>query len=303
MLIKSFIKRVAPESVIKFLRDIRGHFSNQRYFQQGFTHIKCGDYEIEAPDKHILTEILKSQPYRDLCIGITAQYISAKYPKGTIIDIGANIGDTAAIIATYAQNKLILVEGSDYFFDILVRNSSQFPNETVLKKILISDGSTVSGFFRYCGGSAVFHERSVAKEQIQTERLSNIADENTCFIKTDIDGYDFKILTDSLEWLSEVHPAILFENYILNNQDYNSANELFVRLMEIGYAYFIIWDDPGFYLLSTTSIDILKDLNRYLYKVHQSNGLNKRINNYDVLCLHENDEDVYQNICEWYKTY
>jgi hypothetical protein len=129
-----------------------------------------------------------------------------------------------------------------------------------------------------------------------------LADEKTCFIKTDTDGYDFRILMDSLEWLASAHPAILFENQIRNSPDLNSANELYVRLVEIGYAYFIVWDDPGFHLLSTTSLDVLIDLNRYLFRVWQNDG-HKSIFNYDVLCLHQSDYDIYQNICEWYKTY
>jgi len=299
---KALIKSLLPEPVYEFLREHRRQSSERRYFEQGFTQIKCGAYEIEAPENHLLVKLLKSQPYRDLCVGIAAKYISAKYPNATMIDIGANIGDTAALIATYARNKLILVEGSDYFFDILVRNASQLPNETVIKKVLISDGSEISGSFHHWGGTASFNEGAGGKVKIPTERLSNIADENTCFIKIDTDGYDFKILTDSLEWLTSAHPTILFENQIRNNQDCNSADELYVHLMQIGYEYFIVWDDPGFHLVSTTSLDVLKDLDRYLFKVWQNDG-HRSICNYDVLCLHKNDKDVYQNICAWYKTY
>lgn len=299
---KALIESLLPASVYEFLREHRRQSSEERYFKQDFTRITCGAYEIQAPENHLLVKLLKSQPYRDLCVGIAAKYISAKYPNATMIDIGANIGDTAALIATYAQNKLILVEGSDYFFDILVRNASQLPNETVIKNVLISDGSEVSGSFHHWGGTASFNERTGGKVKIITERLSNIADKNTCFIKTDTDGYDFKILADSLEWLASVHPAILFENQIRNKQDCDNADELYVHLMQIGYAYFIVWDDPGFHLVSTTSLEVLKDLDRYLFKVFQNDG-HKSIYNYDVLCLHESDKDVYQNICAWYKTY
>jgi FkbM family methyltransferase len=299
---KALIKSLLPETIYEFLRDRRRQNLEQSYFNQGVTHIKCGAYEIEAPENHLLVKLLKSQPYRDLCIGITAKYISIKYPKGTFIDIGANIGDTAAIIATYAPNKLILIEASDYFYDILARNTSQFPNEIDIRKVLISDGGKVSGYFHHWGGTSFFQEAAGKEIQIKTERLSDIADENTCFIKTDTDGYDFKILTDSLGCLARLHSAILFENQIRNEQDLNKANELFTRLMQIGYSYFIVWDDPGLHLVSTTSLDVLTDLNRYLFKVFQNDG-HKSICNYDVLCLHQNDKDIYENICEWYRTY
>ena len=298
----TLIKSLLPKPIYEFFRERRKQYVEQSYFTQGFTKIKCGAYEIEAPDSHLLINLLKSQPFRDLCVGVTAKYVSAKYPDGAIVDIGANIGDTAAIIATYSQNKLILIEASDYFFDILVRNTSQLPNEIVVKKVLISDGNKVAGSFHHWGGTASFVEEAEGKKQIKTERLSDIADEKVCLIKTDTDGYDFRILIDSLEYLASVHPAILFENQIRTNQDLNCADELYSRLMEIGYAYFIVWDDPGFHLVSTTSIDVLTDLNRYLFKVFQHDG-QKSIYNYDVLCLHQNDEDVYKDIREWCRTY
>lgn len=300
----TFVKSLLPKSIYEFLRKRRRQYLDKHYFEQDFTKIKCGAYEIEAPKHHLLTKVLKLQPYRDLCIGISAKYISVKYPNKAIIDIGANIGDTAAIIATYAQNKLILIEASDYYFDILVRNTLQLPNEIITKKCLVSDGSQISGSFTHKGGTAFFREETNGKIQIKTARLSDLTDENVCFIKTDTDGYDFKILIDNLEWIASTRPAILFENQILNNKDLNNSNKLFTHLLQIGYIYFIVWDDAGFHLVSTTSLDILMNLNFYLFKLWQNEySEQKSVHNYDVLCLYQTDEDVYKNICEWYKKY
>ncbi len=299
-LMSNFIQRLVYK--------LKGLSSEQRYFEQDLTKIKVGAYEIEVPEQHFLIKLLEEnlQPFRDLCVGITAKYVSAKYPNGTMIDIGANIGDTAAIIATYAQNKLILIEGSDYFFELLVRNTSQLPNKIVTKKVLVSDGSKISGTFHHGGGTAIFDQSPEAHLQVQTVKLCDIADENTCFIKTDTDGYDFEILKASLDWLTLRHPAILFEHQIRKNQDYESAEELYISLVEIGYSYFIVWDEQGFLLLSTISLEILKDLNLYLFKIFQNvceNNGRWTIGNYDVLCLHKDDEDIYKSICHWYKNH
>lgn len=129
---------------------------------------------------------------------------------------------------------------------VLVRNTEQLPNEIIIKKVLVSDGSKVSGTFHHWGGTSTFPQHPEGKVQIQTEQLSDIADKNTCFIKSDTDGYDFKILMDGLEWLAEVHPAILFENQSRKDQDYKSANELLTSLMQIGCTYFIVWDERIF---------------------------------------------------------
>lgn len=62
---------------------------------------------------------------RDQCVGFAAAQLSKKYPESTFMDIGANVGDTAAIMATHAKKRLILVEPSDYFFPF----SSETPRD------------------------------------------------------------------------------------------------------------------------------------------------------------------------------
>ncbi len=300
---RSLAKSWLPAAVYEYLRSYRRGQRERKFAKQRLKKITCGAYEIEVPENHLLIEFLKSQPYRDLCVGVTAKFIMAKYPDAKIVDVGANIGDTAAIISTYARpRQLVLIEASDYYFDILVRNASGLPGDIVCRKALLSDGSgAASGSLVHWGGTASFHE-DVKGTRVGTQRLVDFVDENTRFIKSDTDGFDFKILLDSLEWLAQVHPAVLFEDQIPNLQDLNAANELCTRLVEIGYLYFIVWDDPGFHLVSTTSPEVLKDMNRYLFKVGENHGRTS-IYNYDILCLHRDDEDVYKEICGWYRAY
>jgi FkbM family methyltransferase len=274
----------------------------RRLFKQRLVPIQCGDFEIMAPEHHPLFRIKKEQPYRDLCIGIAAQYLSAKYPEGTMVDIGANIGDTAAVIATYAKNRLVLVEASDYYFEILSRNARHLPNVLALKNVLISDGSDISGVLHHWGGTASFHEKAGAGTQQKSQRLSDVADTTTCFVKIDTDGFDFKILRGCLSWLREVQPGFLFECELGNRDKLAEADTLYDELKSAGYIYFTVWDDQGFHLVSTTSLEVLRDLNNYLLKnsLHQGR---RAFSNYDVLCLHQKDDDVHGSIQKWYKAY
>ncbi len=302
---RRLIKRVLeklPESISEYLLQRGKGVQDRLYLKQGFTQIKCGAFQLQSPKNHLLVGVHKAQPYRDLCVGIVSKFVSAKYPDGTIIDIGANIGDTAALIATYSKSKLILVEASDYFFEILARNVKQLPNEMVLKKTMISNGRAVSGSLHYRGGTAYFHESGETEVQIKTERLANVADGKTRFIKVDTDGFDVEILSGSLDWLAVEHPAILFEDEVRDDKALLAVNGLMDELNGIGYKYFIVWDDPGLHIVSTSSVDVLKDLNRYLYKLSQEK-FRSTIFNYDVLCMHCSDEDIYQSVRGWYESY
>ncbi|HXG27925.1 MAG TPA: FkbM family methyltransferase [Nevskiales bacterium] len=263
------------------------------------SRLRCGNFEIEAPPEHILPQLQPTQPFRDLNIGIAAKYLGAKYPGATLVDVGANIGDTAAMMATHASNPLLLIEGSDYFFAYLQRNAARLPNETRLHNCLIGDGKSLSGNLQYWGGTAYFVE-SPGAAGIATRTLSEVAGDTACFVKIDTDGFDFRIIAASLSWLARVQPGVLFENTIRKLQDLQDAEDTFARLADAGYAHYVVWDDTGLHMLSTSSLREIADLNRYLYKIWSYDG-RRSIYNYDVLCLSERDRDVYDLVTCWYR--
>ncbi|MFN6339409.1 MAG: FkbM family methyltransferase [Cyanobacteriota bacterium] len=283
--IKSTIKSILPRSVYTLFRGESVEDQQHKFFQQKTTTIQCGDYQLVAPESHLLIQLQKGQPYRDLCIGSCAAYIANKYPQASFLDIGANIGDTAAVMASHARNKLILVEGSDYYYEFLVKNAALLPNEVVTRKAMASDGSEIQGELRHWGGTAYFKHLRKDEAPTPTYRLSELADSHTRFVKIDTDGFECKILFAAMPWLKETHPGILFENQLRHDADLEASNQLYDQLSSIGYRYFIVWDDPGYHMLSTDDVTAVKDLNRYQYKMHQSNHV-KNINNYDILCLH-----------------
>jgi FkbM family methyltransferase len=294
------IASALPTPVYKLLQDMRKRRRQQLFFKQGFTRARYGAFELEFPENHLLLQFMKHQPYRDLWAGVVAGYVSAKYPASTFVDIGANVGDTAALIATHAKNKLVLVEASDYYFPILSRNARQFPNEVVLKNVMVSAGESISGKLHHWGGTARFEATPGGQAKIVTERLADVAGPQTRFVKVDTDGFDVQILTGGLEWLAAERPAVVFEHDVTRREECQAADQLFEALCGIGYKHFVLWDDPGYHLLSTSSLAQLKDVNRYLFK-RSEYTFQKGIVNVDVLCLHERDEDIYNAVTEWYR--
>lgn len=217
------------------------------------------------------------------------------------MDIGANIGDTAAIIANNSSAKMILVEASDYYAEILARNVKQFPNEIEIQRVFVSDGKDVQGRLHYRGGTSFFEESegSASGSPRKTMHLCDIADENTRFEKTDTDGFDTRIIPAGLDWLTAQKPALLFENTIARKEMLDDGNSLFESLAEIGYQYFAYWDDPGFHILSTASLAAVRDLNHYLYKLRES-AYERGTSNFDVLCIQGCDKDIFHAVTRHY---
>ena len=270
-------------------------YCQSRYRQQKITSIAIGRFEISIPDRHILVGLQESQPFRDGGLGLAAKYLSKKYPEKTIIDIGANIGDTAAIIATHALNPLVLVEPSDYFFLFLEKNVTSFPNKTTLVNGFVNDGSQIKGTLHHWLGTAeVFHESdSVLAEK--SIRLDELSAGDVCLIKTDTDGYDYRIVSAGMDYIAEQKCAIFIEIQVKNTDETLEACCMFKTLWQNGFKRFVVWDDAGWLVLSTDDVNIIIDLVYYLDSIARYQS-RQCIYNYDVLCLHESDSDMSSRI-------
>lgn len=120
--------------------------------------LRIGAYDVLLPPSHHLKSFLSTQQYRFLNLGLAAQYLSLKYPKSSVIDVGANIGDTAAMIATFTASKLVLVEPAQEFHDYLAFNASKLPNDVQIIKAIIASGGSITGSIHVREGNAVFVE-------------------------------------------------------------------------------------------------------------------------------------------------
>jgi FkbM family methyltransferase len=299
-LVRAALKRYLPESAVKAIRRWRARRFEREYFAQPLILVQCGAFLLEAPASHLLATVQATQPDRDLCVGIAAKFIAEKYPAATFVDVGANIGDTAAMMASYAPNKLVLVEGSPYFFELLRRNAARLPNPCVLEHAFVADGTVRRGSFVHRLGTAAFAETARGR-RLASRRLSEICDDTTRFIKTDTDGFDFRILRCELAWLARVGPAVLFEDEIQTEAELRAADELVEHLGASGYAYFLVWDHASRLIEATDSLQRVRELHRELYEIWHGPGP-KHISNYDVLCLHRRDADVFAKLAGWWRS-
>jgi len=295
--IRGFTKAVLPPPLVGVIRKQLRRRNERRFSKQALTTLRWAGFDLEIPCSHMLRDIAKVDSLRDQVIPNTASCIVRKYPSASFLDIGANVGDTAALLASRTRNRLILVEASDYYFQLLSRNARLFPNETVLVQALVCDGSSIGGDLSHWGGTASFLESESGGTRVRSARLAELADAQTRFIKTDTDGFDFRILRGNLDWLARAKPAIVFEDQIRTQEDLTQADALFEDLTRIGYSSFIVWDDAGFHLMSTEDVRALQFLNRYQFDLWQR-PVATRISNYDVLCLHREDRDIFERMCQ-----
>lgn len=266
---------------------------------------KIGNYTVILPPDHRLDLYQKLFKYYDKKLSIIAAAIERKYKDISIVDIGANVGDTAALLRGSVSAPIVCVEGNPEFTALLERNVSRLPGVIKIVKNFIGDteaGSrariiTQNGTARLedaegdaCNvGFISYSELCEIKKDIYQTRL----------VKIDTDGYDFKILLSSIKEISNDDSVIFFEfdPSFLSNKRYNEPFDALRSMLDAGYLYYLIYDNFGNYMLSISSDHerIFHDLNCYLRQARRNGG---GVNYYDICCFKECDFDLFKEIIQ-----
>jgi FkbM family methyltransferase len=298
MTLRQSIRRIVGDALYAKLQIRRRNYANQRFAAvQTDKEIRIGNFVLTAPSNHILFRYLPSQPYRDLAVGIIARELAHKYPGQPLVDIGANIGDTMAIMATHSPSPIILVEPSEFYGRFLRENASRIPNSTSIHQVMVSGKQREQGVLMHAGGTARF-ETVAEGPSIECKKLAEIVDGQSCMIKIDADGFDLPILAGSFEYLAERLPCLFYENEVLDTDTLAAADQVVSGLAAVGYRYFAIFEDTGLHMFSTTDVGVVRNLNRYLYKVRTAPV--EREFYCDVFCVSPRDQDVFFAVTEYF---
>ena len=264
-------------------------------FNDPLVNYKIGKYSFSIPLSHNLPHILKKYPNYSFSIGRIAKLIGEKYNTLSIIDIGANIGDSIAIIKIYIDCPILCIEGNERFFKICKHNSTFFSNINLEKVYVSIKTEHLKMKIQEDGGTAYLREDSA--DNIQTETLSDILKKNPLFLKSkfikiDTDGFDCLILRGGLNILKIAKPIVFFEYdpFFLSKQN-DDGISIFATLSSIGYKKALIHDNFGDYMSSielTNSYQV-EDLHNYI----SGRGGSRY---YDICVFHSEDDDLFETI-------
>ena len=171
---------------------------------------RVGDVELELPLSHQLPFFQHAHPAYDRAIADIAAEAG-----GPVIDIGANVGDTAAAIRTRTDVPVLCVEGDPRFFAFLQRNANRLGDVEL-------EPAFVTG--------------SLARVLDDHPRFASPA-----LLKLDTDGMDVAILEANLEWLARVQPIVFFEY----DPHFGAEPAIFERLLEAGYSSADWYENTG----------------------------------------------------------
>jgi FkbM family methyltransferase len=263
-----------------------------------FKQVQVGNYSLIANSIHPVGDNLRHNKYYSRNLPRIAKYMESKYPTFGIIDIGANIGDTVALIRSAdVKQHVYSVEGEPTYLSLLNQNATQFNDLTVFETFLGENTDRLTGTTEVTDGTARLNKNASA--HIEVKKLDDLAKDNNLknikLLKIDTDGFDFKILRGGFQFIKEQTPVIFFEydaDYL--EEQGENGTDIFNSLHELGYNAAIFYDNYGKMLLSLNidNAQLITQLYSYMRKREGAFGY------YDVCVFHKNDDGLAQEVIE-----
>lgn len=222
-------------------------------FYDPMVDLQIGNQVIKTPLSHQLRLNIKAFPDYNFNLPRLIKYASKFLSNITIIDIGANIGDTVAFIKNYSNAPILCIDGEEKYLAILKQNTVQYDNVSVCHALVGKENKEVNVSMKMERGTAYVAE---AKNTTRVRTLENILEEfpafeNSKILKVDTDGYDTLILRGCTDFLKKVKPVIFFEfDPFLISKNGDDPFQFIDYLRICGYEHLIFYVNNGDYLLS-----------------------------------------------------
>jgi FkbM family methyltransferase len=266
------------------------------------TTYRIGNIEISVPRHIDLPNIQKLHPAYDRFLPILCKFLDG---PGTLVDVGANIGDTAIAIAQVCNNPIVCIEPSPIFYSYLTKNLKLIPAERskAIQK-MIGTGRFSGNLDHSIKGTARLSTQSTEQSSVQFVSLDSLRDtiHEPILLKSDTDGFDFDVLISAKETIKSSEPVLFWENEVNTSAQLEGFARLYQLLEENHYEFIYVFDNFGNLLLEGATVKNLVSLNNYLVSM-RSNGQTRTFYYVDILATtKKNWPAVNDAICVYKET-
>jgi FkbM family methyltransferase len=270
-----------------------------------------GRFELTLPYDHKLDDYQRRYRLTDTALGEIARFVLGKYPRLTAIDIGANIGDTAAAICRHVDVPVLCIEGHPDFLGFLRANLHALPAGTETAECLVGTDpcETTTERLHKAGGTASLHgpsQNGSGATRLSVKPLAQILLDHPRFafsklVKIDTDGSDFAILRSANAFIEAIRPVLFFEyDPKIGDDGYQQSLDAIDGLMRAGYDSFLLYDNFGNFvrMIEGDVVEQFADVNRYL-KSHSIFGT--AVYYFDVAAFHHCDRDLAGDVRDFHR--
>jgi FkbM family methyltransferase len=222
----------------------------------------------------------------------------------TVLDIGANVGDTlASMIEKNAKPNYICIEADDYFYNYLKKNLAIIRKSVKNTKIQIIKtfiGKDIKNI--YLEGKDGTKKAIINKNgNIKNLSLDEVIPKETKIrlLKSDVDGFDYDILNSSMNVIKKNKPLIFFEYFLDYQYQRQGYTDVLKKLKKLGYKNWVVFDNFGTVILLSDKLDIIEYLTNYLY-LQKINKATRTIYCFDILTFLKKDSKLINKVISNY---
>lgn len=256
--------------------------------------VKVGKFIVCMPENNIQLANYKLHPNLNAPIGRLAVAVQNKYSEMTAIDVGANVGDTIAVIKSVVDCPIIGIEGDDISYKFLEKNVRQFDNVSIVKTFLGEKKETLNVRLENDGWNTTIIPTDNGEKAISFKTLDELIDDqfdkhNLKFLKLDVEGFDTIVLRGAYKFIEKHKPVILFE---YNRDVMKTINEdglsTLLSFGKLNYNKILFFDHLGRLLLTTSLQNEDQIIDLHNYAITKANLLGY----FDICLFHKNDNDI-----------
>lgn len=263
---------------------VRDRFPNRKVVRE------VQGVKMVLPWPHRLPDYAGDGPYGQNLVQLAAALAESSAPV-TVLDVGANVGDSALQILDATDAQILCVEADPYFLEYLHLNVDDDPRVAVVEALLTPDPTTEATTAVRTGGTTRFAEGAVGDAlptitpEALREKYPSFA--NLRLIKSDTDGYDVELVPAIAEaWGGGARPVLFFEyDHRLSRLAGNDPLAVWPRLAKLGYREVAVWGNGGD-PLGRTNVD---DIGARTAPLEEKVGIRAQTY-WDVAVVHQDDE-------------
>ncbi|MDE1949409.1 MAG: FkbM family methyltransferase [Burkholderiales bacterium] len=262
----------------------------------------CGPCSIVLPADHKLPEYQRRHPRYDRFLPHLARFVP---DDSTVIDVGANCGDTVAAMAgANPRPHYLCIEPDPAFFGYLERNLKRLEAARPGLRVKV-ERALVGRQVQHAsleGHSGTRHAREASAGHASTT-LDRIVEGSGLpppwLLKSDVDGFDYDVI-DSAEGIIARHqPALFFECQPLSADQMAGFAATVARLASAGYTRWAAFDNYGELMLRQVEPAQIEQLMAYVRR--QDEGLATRTFYYcDILAGTDRDSATLESALDSY---
>ena len=246
-----------------------------------------GGSELRLPAEHRLPE---SQAVHSLYDRFLPYIVKELRPNSSVLDIGANIGDSLAAMAASNQSlNYLCIEPEVSFIKYLNHNIGGLVNQYPKLRVSV-DSRLISASEEHkilVGENGTRRAELATVSGLRATSVDALCEEfdlrDVSLIKSDVDGWDWDVIRSSLKVIKRDKPIIYFEMMITDSKVLMEYSTTLNQILELGYSRFYLFDCFGAFMFETSDLEAISQYGEYL--LSQFNSETTRAIYYiDIMC-------------------